>query len=131
MQLVGHQRPAHGRDDLVILKQVGQLAAGGPKLADIRFQRDQLLLHLLQLRIVEVVDGRRVSLAEAEHLGRHVHGGEVVPERQLVGILRIPKFSPGRGSFGKGRGVVEQGIRAPGEGHAVDLAVLLNQRFGR
>src|ERR1700677_1456499 len=35
-QLVGHQRPAHGCDDFVVLKEIGQLSAGGPKLADIR-----------------------------------------------------------------------------------------------
>src|SRR5579859_4517451 len=36
MQLVGHQRPAHARDDFMVLKQVGQLPAGCPKLADVR-----------------------------------------------------------------------------------------------
>ena len=54
VQLVRHQRPAHSRNDLVVLKQVGQLSTGGPKLADVRLQRDQLLFHLLQLCIVRL-----------------------------------------------------------------------------
>ena len=46
----------------------------------------------------------------------------------LLANFGIPEFGPGCGSFGKGSGVVEQGIGAPGEGHSVDLAVLLDQR---
>src|ERR1700722_3725709 len=40
VQLVRHQRPTHRRDYFVVLEEVGQLPAGGPKLADIGFERD-------------------------------------------------------------------------------------------
>ena len=45
----------------------------------------------------------------------------------LFGKFRIPQFCPGSGRLGKGGGVVEQGIRTPGERHAINLAVFLDQ----
>ena len=126
-KLVSHQRPAHGGHYFVILKEVGQLTSGGPHLADVRFQFQQLLLDRVELFVSEIVELGGIGLVEAENLGCHVHGGKVVPHGNLAAILRIPENIPSVWSLWESRSVINQRICSPHERHTVHLSFHADQ----
>ena len=128
VELVGHERPTHGGYDFVILEEVGEIAAGGPVLADVGLQVDELLFYGFEFGVAEVVEMARIRLVVAENLRGHVDAGEFVPERDFSFVLRIPEDGPGIGWLFEGGRVVEQGIGAPDEGDAVSLVVGFDQR---
>ena len=55
-KIVRHQRPAHARDDLVILEEVCEFASSGPYFSDIGFQFDQFFLNVFKFLIRQVVE---------------------------------------------------------------------------
>jgi hypothetical protein len=71
-ELVGHKWPAHGSNDFVILKEIGELAAGGPEFADVGFQSKELLFDCCELLVREIVELRGIGLVVAEHLRSHI-----------------------------------------------------------
>ena len=110
--------PGVGDPHLAIGVEVDQLARRAPVLADQRLLLDELLLGRLELRIVEAVDVH-VAVEARGHIDRRL----VVPERNLARVFGIPEVGQ-RGRFlGNLVGPVHEGDRAPGEGHAPELAV--------
>ncbi len=79
-KLIGHERPAHGRDHLVILEKVGQLSAGRPHLSDVGLQFQQLFLDGIELFVGEVVQLRGIGFVVAQNLRRHVDGRKIIPD---------------------------------------------------
>ena len=71
-KLVGHERPAHGGDDFVIFKKVGEFAAGGPEFADIGLESEEFLFDGSELVVGEIVELRGIGLVVAENLRGHI-----------------------------------------------------------
>ena len=122
-EVVGIQRPAHGQDDFMILEKIRQLSAGGPDLSNVGFQLDQFFLDGRELLIGQIVELRWVGFVVIENLRGHVNRREIIPNGNFPLVFRIPEDRPGIRRLGKDRGVVEERIRSPHEGHAIDLPV--------
>ncbi len=116
-ELIGHERPAHRRDDFVIFEKVGQFAAGGPDFANIGLEGDEFLFYGGKLVVSEIVELRGIGLVVAEKLRSHVYSREVIPDGNLSFVFGIPENGPGIGGLREGRGVVEQRIGAPHKRH--------------
>ena len=86
--------PTHGQNDFMILKEVRQLAAGGPNLSNVGFQFDQFLFDGFELLVCEVVKMGRVRLVVTKNLSGHVNGGKVVPDGDFLFVLGIPEDGP-------------------------------------
>ena len=112
----------------MILKKIGQFPAGGPHLANIRLEFEQLFSDRLQLIITQVIQVAWIGLVEAQHLCAHVDRGEVIPNRNFAAVLRIPENVPGVRWLRKNSGVVNQRIGSPHERRAVDLTIHPHQR---
>src|SRR5713226_4146535 len=126
-KLVGHERPAHGGDDFVVLEKISELAAGGPVFADVGLELDELLFDGFELRVGEVVELAGVGFVVAEDLRGHVNARELVPERDFALVLRSPQDAPRVWRLREGGGVVEKRIWSPDEGHTVGLTVGLDE----
>ncbi len=74
-ELIGHQRPAHGRDHFMVLKKICEFAASGPYFADVRLQFNQFFPDGGKLLVGQIVELRRVGFIVTKNLRRHIHGG--------------------------------------------------------
>ena len=79
VQLIGHQGPAHGRYNFMILKKICEFAAGGPHLPDVGLQFDQFFSDCGKLLVGQIVELRRVGFVVTKNLRGHIDGGKIVP----------------------------------------------------
>ena len=58
----------------MILKKIGELAAGGPHFADVGLQINQFLFHGGQLVVRQIVEPGRVGFVVTQNLRGHIDG---------------------------------------------------------
>ena len=75
-----------------------------------------------------IIEMTGIGLVVAEHLGRHIDGGKIVPYGNFSFQLRIPHDVPALGRLRECGGVVNHRVWPPHEGHAVDFALHADKR---
>ena len=114
----------------MVLKQIGQLAAGRPHLADVRLQLQQLLLDRFQLLVAQVVKLRWIGLVDSPAPAPPCTPSTDRPTPKSCRGTSDPKTHSSCPAAAENRGVINQRVRPPHERHAINLALHAHQGQG-